>query len=98
MSGHLTTYYTALQTERESLDRRAAQSWTVANALPRTDRLRSLKTLVITLAVAIVGFGGTAATLAHGLPGLPDGVIAERAAETGSDETVPARPWDGRPW
>ena len=97
MSGHLTTYYTALQTERESLDRRAAQSWRAASAVPATNRFRLVKALVITLAIAVIGFGGTAATLAYELPSLPDGVIAERAVD-GGQETVPPRPWDGRPW
>ena len=97
MSGHLTSYYTALQTERDSLDKRAAKGWATANALPSTDRLRSTKALMFSLAVAVIGLGGTAATVAYELPALPDGVIAERAAENGVD-TVPARPFDGRPW
>ena len=97
MSGPLTSYYTAIQIDRESLDNRAAKSWATSDALPSTDRLRSAKALVIALALTVIGLGGTAATLAYELPNLPDGVIAERAAD-GSGETVPARPFDGRPW
>lgn len=97
MSGHLTSYYTAIQIDRESLEERAAKGWAASTSLPGSDRLRSTKTLVVALAVAVIGFGGAAATLAQDFSSLPDGVIAERAAE-GSGEMVPARPWDGRPW
>jgi hypothetical protein len=95
MTPHLTTSYMAQQTDRMRLDRRSAVSWT-APATPPSGGLRA--NLVTIVLVAAIGLGGTTAALAHDRSGLPDGVRAEFAAAGVADETVPARPWDGRPW
>jgi len=97
MHQQLPSCYTALQSERASLDRRAAKTWAERSALLTTDRRRSPKTLVMAVAIGLVGLGGTVATLAQELPGLPDRLVAKRPAE-GGQETMPAHPWDGRSW
>lgn len=98
MNPHLTTSYMALQTDRARLDRPAADHWTASAAGPGAGAGRLRSNLAKVVLVTALGLGGTTAALAHDRSSLPDGVMAEFAAAGEPGESVPAHPWDGRPW
>jgi hypothetical protein len=63
MNQQLSTFFTAIQTERDNRDLALAREWTAAIARPETNNSKSLKTLVSVAATALVGMASTIASL-----------------------------------
>jgi hypothetical protein len=63
MNQQLSTYFTAIQTERENRDLALLEGWTAATALEENDKSKVLKTLIRVSATALVGIAGTIASL-----------------------------------
>jgi hypothetical protein len=63
MNQHLSTYFAAIQTERENRDLALSRGWTPSGALPELNALKALKGVLGVVTAALVGMATTITSL-----------------------------------
>jgi hypothetical protein len=63
MNQQLSTFFTAIQTERDNRDLALARDWTVGSAREENHKAKSVKTLISLVATTLLGMASTIASL-----------------------------------
>jgi hypothetical protein len=63
MNQQLSTFFTAIQTERDNRDLAMSRDWTAGSAREENDKAKSVKTLISLVATTLLGMASTIASL-----------------------------------